>query len=92
VIKFTKPEQLNGSQLRKELRDAGVEIRDGEGSILIDGDKMLCLDITKSYEAQAAAVVAAHIGNTVALELTVAEKLASVGLSLEELKAALGGN
>lgn len=30
--------------------------------------------------------------NYVEPELTVAEKLASVGLSLEELKAALGGN
>jgi hypothetical protein len=43
-------------------------------------------------EAKAAAVIAAHNGTTVAPEQTIEDKLASVGLSIEELKAALGGN
>jgi hypothetical protein len=88
MIKFTKPEQLNGLQLRNELRDAGVKITDNEGAVLIDGEQMLCLDIAKSAEPAAREVVANHIG--VDREPTIEEKLASVGLSLPDLKAALG--
>jgi hypothetical protein len=60
---------------------------------LIDGNGDFWLDVQPADQAKAAAVVAAHNGNTVAPEPTIADKLASVGLSLDELKSAiLGGN
>jgi len=84
---FTKPENLNGTELKKELIIAGIIVTDiydfSDGTIGFETDN----------ESAAAAVVAAHNGTTVAPEPTIADKLASVGLSLDELKAAiLGGN
>lgn len=92
MIKFNKPINLNGTELRQELRNAKVDISDDNLSVReISGD--LYLDIKPTDESTAAAVVAAHNGTTVAPEPTIADKLASVGLSLDELKAAiLGGN
>ena len=84
---FTKPQNLNGEELMAELAAVGIvvdEIRDnGEGIIsFITNDETL-----------AASVVAKHNGNQIPREATIADKLASVGLSLDELKAAiLGGN
>jgi len=89
MIEFTKPTNLNGAQLLAELNAAGVTINK---SPAIDGDGNFWLDIAKADEAKAKPIVATHNGTTVAPEPTVADKLASVGLSIEELKAALGGN
>ena len=72
------PAELNGSQLKADLNCDEVYIR---------GDKLVIGgDLT---EAEASAGLAAHTP-TPPTELTVAEKLASVGLSVNELKAALG--
>lgn len=84
---FTKPENLNGAELMIELAAVGIIVDkvfdNADGSISFETDN----------ESAAAAVVAAHNGTTVAPEPTIADKLASVGLSLDELKAAiLGGN
>ncbi len=38
----------------------------------------------------AEAIIAAHNGNTIAPQPTISEKLASVGLSIDDLKSALG--
>jgi Fic family protein len=56
----------------------------------IDGNGDFWLDIDPADEAKAAAVVAAHNGTIVAPEPTIEQKLSSVGLSLPDLKAALG--
>jgi len=81
---FTKPENLNGTELMAELALVGIivdKIFDfSDGTIGFETDN----------ESAAAPVVAAHNGTTVAPEPTVADKLASVGLSLDELKTALG--
>ena len=90
MIQFTKPTNLNGTELRKELNDAGVAISDNLLCVMIDSDGNLKLDIVEADEAKAAAVVTAHNGTTVAPEATIAEKLASVGLSVADLKEALG--
>jgi hypothetical protein len=93
VIKFNKPENLNGIELRRELRDAGISISDSTLAVIINEDNHLLLDINPADESAASVVVAAHNGTTVAPEPTIADKLASVGLSLDELKSAiLGGN
>jgi hypothetical protein len=89
MINFIKPENLNGKELRDELNAFSVAISYDSTSVKVDGDNLL-LDIKPADEAKAAAVVAAHNGTTVAPEATIEDKLASVGLSLPDLKAALG--
>jgi hypothetical protein len=84
---FTKPSNLNGEELMAELAAVGIiveEIRDnGEGLISFITDD----------EELAASIVAKHNGNQIPPEPTVEDKLASVGLNLEDLRAAiLGGN
>ena len=90
MIKFKKPLNLNGTELLDELVNVGIVIDKEEQAPLIDGDGNLWLDIKQADEAKAEVVVAAHNGRTVAPEPTIEDKLASVGLSLTDLKAALG--
>jgi hypothetical protein len=87
MIKFEKPVNLNGAELLDELNSAGIVITNKP---FVDGNGDLWLDIAKKDEAKAGTIVAAHNGTTVAQEPTVEQKLASVGLNLEDLKAALG--
>jgi hypothetical protein len=87
MITFTKPENLNGKELLDELLAVGVIV---QGLPTDDGAGNLILNIASKDEAKAASVVAAHNGTTVAPEPTIEDKLASVGLSLPDLKTALG--
>ncbi len=87
MIQFTKPTNLNGAELLEELNAAGVKITE---SPLIDGAGDLWLEIAEADKAKAEGIVAAHDGTIIAPELSIADKLASVGLSVEDLKAALG--
>jgi len=87
MIKFTKPDNLNGAELIEELQANGVVITQVP---VVDGNNDLWLDIDKKDEIKAQFVVDAHSGTTVAPEPTIEQKLASVGLNLEDLKAALG--
>ena len=87
MIKFNKPQNLNGSELIDELNTAGVAIN---GLPLIDGNGDFWLDVSEADKAKAEAVVAAHNGTTVAPQPTIEDKLASVGLNLNDLKTALG--
>ena len=92
MIQFTKPTNLNGAELLQELALVGVTLQNETIAPSIDGNGDFWLDIKPADETKAAAVVAAHNGTVIAPEPTIASKLASVGLSIEELKAALGGN
>ena len=87
MIQFTKPENLNGTELLAELNAAGVPITKPP---MIDGDGNFWLDIAKKDETKATSIVAAHDGTMIAPEPTVADKLAAAGLSVDELKSALG--
>jgi hypothetical protein len=87
MIKFEKPVNLNGAELLNQLSSAGIAITNKP---FVDGHGDLWLDIANKDEAKAKPIVAAHNGTTVAPEPTVEQKLASVGLNLEDLKAALG--
>jgi hypothetical protein len=88
MIQFTKPAQLNGSQLRDELRASGVAITDDNNAVSTDGEQMLWLEIADADKAKAQEVVANHVG--IDKEPTLEDKLSSVGLSLTDLKVALG--
>jgi hypothetical protein len=90
VIKFDKPENLNGAELLDELADVGIVLDKFKQAPLIDGNGDFWLDVSEADKSKAQAVVAAHNGTTVAPEPTIEDKLSSVGLSLPDLKAALG--
>ena len=87
MIQFTKPTNLNGTELLAELNDAGVVITQ---SPFDDAQGNIWLDIAEADKAKATPIVAAHNGTIVAPEQTIEDKLASVGLSLPDLKTALG--
>jgi hypothetical protein len=87
MIKFNKPENLNGAELINELATAKIKVT---GNPMIDGNGEFWLDIDPKDEAKAKPIVAAHNGTTVAPEPTITQKLASVGLTIDDLKAALG--
>lgn len=89
MASFPKPQTVNGTQLRVELRAAGVTIADDRDAVIDTSDGFLHLKISKAHEAKAAEVVTAHVGIDSTVELSIAEKLASVGISLDDLKAAL---
>jgi hypothetical protein len=88
MIKFDKPENLNGAELLAELAAGGVVAND-QTSPFINGNGDFWLDINESDKAKATTIVAAHNGTMVAAVPTIADKLASVGLSIDDLKAAL---
>jgi hypothetical protein len=87
MIQFTRPENLNGAELVKELNDNGIEVT---GKPFLDGNNDLWLDINESDKAQAESIVAAHNSTTVAPEPSIQDKLANAGITLDELKVALG--
>jgi hypothetical protein len=86
MIEFAKPKNLNGTELMSELNAAGVLILQ---SPMLDGNENLFLDVTEADKAKAETVVAAHNGTMIAPAATIEQKLATVGLSLDDLKAAL---
>lgn len=81
MVKTTK--KINLAQLDQELNAGGLNMEsiDGEHTISAVND-----NVTK---AQLEAAIAAHVAVDDP-QPTIAEKLASVGLSIEDLKAALG--
>lgn len=89
MISFTKPVNLNGKELRDELNAGGVSISYDPDVMVVDGNGNLLLEIDQKDVPKATPIVAAHNGTTVAPEPTIAEKLASVGLTIEDLRAAL---
>ncbi len=89
MIKFDKPANLNGTQLRAELNAAGVEISSKNGAVELDGNGDLYLDIKSADKTKAKAIVDQHIAQPTP-EPTIEQKLASVGLDLGDLKTALG--
>ena len=87
MIKFNKPTNLNGAELIAELKSVGVVV---EGYPEIDGNGDLWLNINAADENIANQIVAVHNGNIIPREPTVQDKLAFVGLSIDDLKQVLG--
>ena len=97
MISFNKPEKLNGFQLNEELVAAGIKLKKAANPLpnqvyeapSIDGNGVLWLDIEQSDADKATEVLTNHIGKDPEPN-TLEQKLASVGLNLDDLKAALG--
>jgi len=79
---YPKPENLNGTELIAELAAIGIVV----DRVKDNGDNTITLETT---DKKAEAVVKNHNGTIVAPELSIAEKLQLVGVSLDDLKAAL---
>jgi hypothetical protein len=83
MTNYPKPENLNGTELMAELNAVGIVVN----QVRDNGDNTITLE---TDDDEAAAIVAAHNGTIVAPEPTIEQKLSSVGLSLPDLKVALG--
>lgn len=90
MIKFNKPENLNGAELREELRTAGVTITDDINAVSLDSNGDFWLDIEENDFNIAKTIVDAHNGTIIPPEPTTTEKLAAAGLTVDELKTILG--
>lgn len=84
---FNKPTNLNGAELKAELLAVGIEIE----RLTIEADGKISMEIKSGDSSKAEAIINAHDGTIIPQEPTIADKLASVGLSIDELKAALLG-
>jgi hypothetical protein len=90
MIQFDKPKNLNGAELLQELITAGINISEDKSSMLDDGEGNLLLDISDADKSAAAAIVKNHNGTMIAPEQSLDDKLAIVGLTIADLKTALG--
>ena len=96
MLSFNKPEKLDGTQLRQELRENGIEISDDPKAVGIEGDGLLYLDIDFSNKDIAERIVASHevkiTTNLVDKSLAKQALLNKLGITEEEAKLLLGGN
>ena len=87
MIQFTKPTNLNGTELLAELNAGGVSITE---SAMIDGEGNFWLDIAEADKAKATPIVASHNGTTVTPDKSAkAALLAKLGISADEAKLLL---
>lgn len=88
MISFDLPANFNGEQFCKELKNAGINLNHKE-DMYATSDGVLWLNIETKDTQKTQDVLNAHTPKPV-IPLTIADKLASVGLDLNDLKAALG--
>lgn len=81
---FTRPQNLNAAQLMEELAAVDLIVTKIEDRV----DGFIYFDVDD--EVKAASIVDTHIGQDSVQVLSLEEKLASVGLSLDDLKKGLG--
>ena len=89
---FSKPDNLNGAQLRKELKAVGVTFTDEFETILLNENNELIIEIAKTDEQNAKQVIEKHKGIDIDLikaKESAQAKLAALGLTADEI-AALG--
>ena len=87
---FIKPEALNGHQLKKELKDAGIEI--GFDGLGINEDGKLQFEITKGSKNKAKEIVEKHVGFENWIETSEAKiaLLNKLGITEDEAKLLIG--
>ena len=81
---FNCPKNLNGAELKEELAKVGIIVE----TILDFADGTIGFECDSRVEAEK--VVKSHNGNILPKEADIQDKLASVGLNVNELKVALG--
>ena len=91
MIKFNKPENLNGAELVAELKAKNIIVNE-QTSPFVDGNGDFWLDIPSKDEEKAKPIVAAHNGTTVAPDRSVQRQaiLDRLGLTADEAKLLLG--
>jgi hypothetical protein len=91
MIKFNRPENLNGAELLAELNAGNVKITQPP---LIDGAGDFWLDIDSKDQTKAKAIVDAHNGTLVAPDLSAKRQAIfdRLGITAEEAQLLLGGN
>ena len=92
MIKFNKPQNLNGAELLDELAAVGIVLDKDLQSPLIDGNGDFWLDVAAKDKSKAEAVVAAHNGTIIAPDLTTQKQaiLDRIGLTADEVKLLFG--
>jgi len=87
---FVRPEKLNGHQLKKELKDAGIEI--GLDGVGINEANELQFQILKGSKTKAAEIVSKHVGIENWIENAEARNalLEKLGITADEAKLLLG--
>jgi hypothetical protein len=87
---FNVPKELNGLQLRAELRSAGVKISDDKDAVKVSDDQLI-LDINAKDNAKALEVVTNHVGLPgKSLTDEKAALLAKLGITEDEARLLLG--
>jgi hypothetical protein len=88
MISFTKPTNLNGTELLAELNAGDVSVTE---SPRIDGEGIFWLEIAESDKGKATPIVAAHNGTTVAPDNSAAKAalLTRLGITADEAKLLL---
>jgi hypothetical protein len=86
-MEFNMPKNLHAGQLREELKSFGITFLDSEEVILVDTATTMQIEISESDKAKATEIIKKHIG--VNVPMTIEQKLASLGLNLNDLKDAL---
>ena len=87
MYSFTKPQKLNGEQLKNELAASNIELND-KTSPMIDSDGVLWLDISEKDKTEAEKIVDKHKGtNSPNARASLIAKLEALGFSLEEIAA-----
>lgn len=89
MIRYDKPTNLNGAELKQELKTAGIVLIDEMNGLHVIGDDLF-INISENDAELALPIVHSHNGTVIAPEPTVEQKLASVGLNVDDLKSALG--
>lgn len=89
MIKFDKPENLNGTELMNELNAANIAITTPPS---IEGNGEMWLEIAKKDELKAKSIVASHNGTMIAPNTTTIRQqiLNRLGLTAEEAAILLG--
>jgi len=91
MIKINISEEFNGKQLIQEMKDAGVVVYEnlpGISAFVKEGNGDVFAPTTEEYSSLAQQIADSHV--PVFQQDTVLDKLAAAGLSIEELKEALG--
>ncbi len=83
---FERPKNLNGAELLNELLAADLSV----STVADYNDGTIGLDVNDEQKART--IISKHNGTIIASEATIEQKLASVGLNLDDLKTALGLN